>query len=909
MPGSSAVFNIIFGAKTDQLEKAMGGVQRRLGGLQKNLNQAGRSLTVGLTAPLTAIGASSFKVAADFEASMARVKAVSGATGSEFQSLEQLALDLGKSTVFTASEVASLEEEFAKLGFSTKEIQDATEATLFLAQATGSDLATASSVAGNTLRAFGLEADQTQRVADVMANSFSGTALSMDTFADSMKFVAPVAKSAGLSVEQTTALLGTLSNAGIKGSSAGTALRRIISELGSTSEGVGPAIARLAKEGLNLADAKDEVGRNAQSALLVLAEGVDTTAELTDAFMDAEGSAKDMADTMNDTAAGSLKRMGSAIEGAQISLGKALAPTVEAVANKVAKLAERFSNLGAGTQKTIAAIGGIAAALGPVSLGLGKLVGGIKNSIKALKALRLAIISNPIGALATALTVVGVAAIGFISTMDNMTEEQREQLKATREQNLELAALAGNMKRVLNLDVNEGSIKELRDGLQLINEELDAFNTRKAAGVEVKFAEGGGPTTLNFGDSLEGLNPETQKRLKDQLQGQLNILVGDAVRAGNFGEQAEAFIEERITQRIASTVTAYRDGLIAKRDELQTALDEATAELEGDATVTVNPKASEELTDVQKIAAALDQSLTKISTLEIVTGDQLTAQQDMAKAFETARDAAAALGDDELASFYEEQAAMARHCAEEVERLNRAQQTQIINGKKITGTRELLTFLDDYGTKTKEAANETNKYAQSLGQAAAGALNNIASTLRSSNAEFADSAAGLREALHNNEITLEEYNDKLAELEQQRRIDQRRAVQNTIAGALAEATAYAVAAAIKDSAKAGPGAIFLAPIAGAAAAAMIQSLFSASIPAFAEGGAVLGPTLAMLGDNPSGRELVVPFEKLPQFIGMLGRDKTEGRLEVGGRIRGRDIFLSANQSQGFARRNVAALIQ
>ena len=89
------------------------------------------------------------------------------------------------------------------------------------------------------------------------------------------EFVAPVAKSAGLSVEQTTALLGTLSNAGIKGSAAGTALRRIISELGNV-EGVGPAIARLAKEGLNLADAKDEVGRNAQSALLVLAEGVDT---------------------------------------------------------------------------------------------------------------------------------------------------------------------------------------------------------------------------------------------------------------------------------------------------------------------------------------------------------------------------------------------------------------------------------------------------------------------------------------------------------------------------------------------------------------------------------------------------------------------------------------------------------
>ena len=164
--------------------------------------------------------------------------------------------------------------------------------------------------------------------------------------------------------------------------------------------------------------------------------------------------------------------------------------------------------------------------------------------------------------------------------MDNMTEEQREQLRVTREQNLELATLAGNMKRVLNLDVNQGSIKELRDGLQLINEELDAFNTRKAAGVEVKFAEGGGPTTLNFGDSLEGLNPETAKRLKKNLQEQLNVLVAEAVTAGNFGEQAEAFVEKNKRAHCVNRYGVPRT--YCQRDEFQTALDEATAELEGD---------------------------------------------------------------------------------------------------------------------------------------------------------------------------------------------------------------------------------------------------------------------------------------------------------------------------------------
>ena len=103
-----------------------------------------------------------------------------------------------------------------------------------------------------------------------MASSFANSALDMSSFRESMKFVAPVAKSAGLSIEETTAMLGALANNGVKGSQAGTALRRIISDLGGTGANVSKEIDKLAKKGLNLADAKDEVGRTAQTALLIL---------------------------------------------------------------------------------------------------------------------------------------------------------------------------------------------------------------------------------------------------------------------------------------------------------------------------------------------------------------------------------------------------------------------------------------------------------------------------------------------------------------------------------------------------------------------------------------------------------------------------------------------------------------
>ena len=134
----------------------------------------------GATAALYAMGkATSFaiRVGKEFEQGMANVKAISGATGAEFAALEANARKLGASTKFTATEVSGLQTEFAKLGFTTSEIQKVTKGTLALAAATGSDLATSAAVAGTTLRGFGLDASETGRVTDVMAKSFSSSAL------------------------------------------------------------------------------------------------------------------------------------------------------------------------------------------------------------------------------------------------------------------------------------------------------------------------------------------------------------------------------------------------------------------------------------------------------------------------------------------------------------------------------------------------------------------------------------------------------------------------------------------------------------------------------------------------------------------------------------------------------------
>ena len=372
------------GVDARDLDKGLGQARRKFRNFGKETKRLGKDLSIGITAPLGAIGFTSFQVASDFEAGMAKVKAVSGATASQFAALESEALRLGSSTKFTATEVAGLQESFARLGFTSGEINQVTESTLALAQAADADLARAAEVAGSTLRGFGLDASETQRVTDVMASSFGASALDMEAFAESMKYVAPVANAAGISLEETTAMLASLSNSGIKGSQAGTALKRIISELGATGGDVSGAIADLAANGLNLASAQDEVGRAAQTALLVLGKSGEQTAELTGKFKASEGAAKGMADIMANTASGALARMQSAVEGAQIKIGKALAPTILKLVGFVERAAASFANMDSSSRNFIIAAAAIAAAIGPILVILPSLAAGFGTLATAI---------------------------------------------------------------------------------------------------------------------------------------------------------------------------------------------------------------------------------------------------------------------------------------------------------------------------------------------------------------------------------------------------------------------------------------------------------------------------------------------------------------------------------------------
>lgn len=302
-----------------------------MGSQFKNLGTqiaAAFGLTMGVSAFVGAIKGA-IRITADFEAQMSKVSAISGATAGDMDKLTKSAKALGASTIFTATQVGQLQEEYARLGFTTKEILQATEATLDLAAATGETLAASAQVAGATVRGFGLDASETTRVADVMALSFSKSALNLSDFAEAMKLVAPIARAANIPLETATALLGKLADSGLRGSIAGTALKNLLSKLADgnsdlskelgfsvkNTEDLYKAFQILAKGHIDLTKATELTDERSKAAFITLLNGIDSVESLKTALDGAAGSAKAMADIMQDNFQGAVTELTSAWEG------------------------------------------------------------------------------------------------------------------------------------------------------------------------------------------------------------------------------------------------------------------------------------------------------------------------------------------------------------------------------------------------------------------------------------------------------------------------------------------------------------------------------------------------------------------------------------------------------------------
>lgn len=324
--------------KLQKVDRAARDSRRNVGNYQSALKGAGASaFKIAGTLGGVALGVQglseafrfAFKTTAEFGSNISKVEAVSGASGKQLQELTENAKELGATTQFSASQVAGLQLEFSKLGFSPDEILNATEATLNLAAATGESLVESATVAGNVVRSFGLDASETGRVTDVLASSFSSSALDLEKFRESIKLVAPISKAANVDLETTTALLARLADAGLSGSIAGTSLKNLLSKLSDensslskelgfsvkNSEDLVKAFSELSERNIDLTKATELTDERSKAAFLTLLEGVDSVEKLQKQFRGAEGTAGEFAETVQDNLQGDIKALQSAFEG------------------------------------------------------------------------------------------------------------------------------------------------------------------------------------------------------------------------------------------------------------------------------------------------------------------------------------------------------------------------------------------------------------------------------------------------------------------------------------------------------------------------------------------------------------------------------------------------------------------
>nr|DAV95809.1 MAG TPA: minor tail protein [Caudoviricetes sp.] len=386
----------------DDIDKSTG---QKLMGMGSKMASVGKSMTKSLTLPILGIGAGIFKVSADFEQGMSKVKAISGATGKEFLQLKDKAKQLGASTAFSATEVANGMTEMAKAGWNSQQIMAGMEGVLNAASASGENLATVSTIVADAITGFGLKAKDASKVADLLTQAANSGTIDINDLGESFKYVAPVARSMGFNITDVTTALSAMSKAGIKGSQAGTSLRGMFSRLSDPTSSASKAVKELGVSITNsdgsfkslntilkelrgkMKGMTDEqkayyastiAGQQGMSGFLALMNMSQKEYDkLTKQMKDSNGVAKKTAEEMLANIKGQIIILKSALEGLGIQFGDALLPKLKLFVKGIQKLTNWFAGLSPFVKGIIVDFALLLAALGPGITILGKMTTGI----------------------------------------------------------------------------------------------------------------------------------------------------------------------------------------------------------------------------------------------------------------------------------------------------------------------------------------------------------------------------------------------------------------------------------------------------------------------------------------------------------------------------------------------------
>jgi TP901 family phage tail tape measure protein len=510
------------------------------------------SAAVG-TAVVAAVGAS-VGAAANFEQGMARVKAISGATDTEFAQLSKTAKDLGASTQFSATQAAEALSYLSMAGFKTEQSIKALPSVLNLAAAGQMDLGRSADIVSNIMTGFGVSADDTGHAVDVLVKTMTTANTDLPMLGDAMKYVAPVASSLGISMEDTATAVAKMSDAGIQGSMAGTALRAALLQLNSPT---GAAAKEMEKLGLNVKDANGNmlplpqiigrvnektkdmtdsqktataahlVGTEAASGFVALLKvGEKGLADYSLALKNSAGTAEQVAKVQQATLKGAWTELTSAAEGLAIGIGEKMLPAFTAVVKGATGFVNVLAQLDPKMVSAGLAAAGTAAGVALLAVGIGK-------AVTAVRTFTLALATNPatmwITGISLALGALAGAYVGTREEAETFQEVSFDNYKTMDEQGKSITSAAD-------------SYEKLRGSIKLNNDEL-----------------------LEYQRLQKDLEATTDPRTKQELQAALDGLVQKS-GANNEQIQKTISLSDELIKQAPATDQAFdgRGNAIAK---------------------------------------------------------------------------------------------------------------------------------------------------------------------------------------------------------------------------------------------------------------------------------------------------------------------------------------------------------
>lgn len=436
--------------------KALGEQFKQVG---KKMENAGRTLTMKVTAPLAAVGAVGVKTFAEVDKTMQLTNSTMGNTAEQAELLDKAMRDAAANSTYSMNDASQATLNFARAGLTAEQAASALAPAMNLAAGEGGNLDTVSAGLVATINGFHGSFDEAAKYADIFANACNNSALDVDSLSSAMSVAAPIFSAAGYEVQDAALYMGVMANNGIEADKAANSLKTGLARLVSpASEGA----KMMEKLGISVTNAdgtmKDSVqiqkelnqafsqlseseqiaaasaifGKNQMAPWLALINTAPEDVNKLNQSLMETGTAMKMSEAMMSGFGGSLEKIKSSLNVAAYSLGKALAPAVSKVADLIQRLADWFNNLSPKTQQLIATIGLIVAAIGPVLLIGGKIIGligglftGISTLIGVIKS-----VGTVVGLLASSGLLPIIAIIGAVIAIGVLLYKNWDTIKA-----------------------------------------------------------------------------------------------------------------------------------------------------------------------------------------------------------------------------------------------------------------------------------------------------------------------------------------------------------------------------------------------------------------------------------------------------------------------------------------------